>query len=634
MSLAAYVILVFSFFAALGLATTGAIQMLRGRARGLNWLEFGHLGITIGLGAAMGSLLLSLLTGDFSVAYVAAHTDLSLSVFYRVTALWAGQEGSLLLWAFSAAVICLIFQVSRVYSRLGETTRFLFWVFHFLIMALFLLLLVTWNNPFAGLLLPPSDGQGLNPVLRHPGMLFHPPLLLLGYAGFIMPACLAAAQAFTGRKGAEYPWIMLIRPYTLIAWVFLTGGIILGAWWAYMELGWGGYWAWDPVENASLLPWLTATAFLHTALVERRQQRMARANVFLVTLTFSATLFATWLTRSGAVPSIHAFSASSVGLPLSIAVSISLAVSLAAAAAAKPASDRSLPDILSRNGLMLLGMFLLLGLGVIIAIAALWPLLSGLWQDSPTMLTPAFYNHVCLPLFIAVTGLIFTAFLRGAHGPFPWKSFLAWLLILGAPLSILLGSGYPLSTAAIILALGVACLAFRCLPRLWSPKAPCDISMTAYGVHLGFALIVLGIAVSAPYKMESRVSLAVGEKAALGPYVFTLENTEFAVNPEGNRSALTAHIRIRAEEDGHIGTLSPTRSYYAKYDQTVSEAATLSSLQQDIHITLLGSENNQFTLLLSIHPLVNFIWLGGLLLCLFAAIRLHGHKAYRHGGAV
>ena len=642
MSLAAYVILVFSFFAALGLAVTAAIQLLKGRTRGLNWLEYGHAAVSAGLCAAALILLACLVSGDFALAYVHDHTNRALPAVYRACALWAGQEGSLLVWAAGIALICLIFQRSRVYGHLGDSTRMLFWALHFLVMAFFLLLLVTWSNPFARLIPAPADGLGLNPILRHPGMILHPPLLLLGYAGLALPACLAAAQSLIPRKGTEYAWIMLVRPYILAAWAALTAGIVLGMWWAYMELGWGGYWAWDPVENASLAPWLITTAFLHTSLLERNRQILSRANTLLAGLAFVSTLAATYLTRGGAVDSLHSFGQSSVSAPLLAATLLALALAVAAALAARPPTAsgnapalrgpaQATPPLLSRDGLVCLGVWLLLALAAIILAATFLPAVSSLWLDQPAGLTPEFYNRVCLPLFTALLALIFLAFLREPHGPFPWKRLALWLVFIGAPLAAALGFSHPLSTLAVIFSVATMALGFTCLPRLWSAKASCPLTPAAYGLHLGFALMVLAVAISAPYKLETRAVLAPGQSIDLGGYIFTLQDCRSQVDQAGHRLTETADLLVTGPDNRTAGVLHPAREVSYHTGLAASEAVVLSSLSRDIRAALLTRAGSQAVLSLSIHPLINWLWLGGALMCLASLLRLARHRSYRHG---
>ena len=270
-------------------------------------------------------LLYAFITHDFIVEYVVQYSDRTLPLFYRITAFWAGQAGSMLFWAWSVALGGACFVLVPAYTRLSMRTKRWFCLFFFAIMGFFLLILALWSNPFKTLDFIPRDGRGLNPLLQNPGMIFHPPLLFLGYGGFVVPGCLALAQILSGHlhdpregKRIEEHWGQASRPFILVAWSLLTAGIVLGAWWAYMELGWGGYWAWDPVENASLIPWLVATAYLHTAVIGSRRGKLQRTNVFLMSLTTISAFFATYLVRSGVVESLHAFGDGGVGTPLLI----------------------------------------------------------------------------------------------------------------------------------------------------------------------------------------------------------------------------------------------------------------------------------------------------------------------------
>ncbi|MDR0827129.1 MAG: cytochrome c biogenesis protein CcsA, partial [Desulfovibrio sp.] len=354
---------------------------------------------------------------DFSVEYVAQYADRTLPLFYRITAFWAGQAGSMLFWALAVGLSGVFFVKNAAYKNLRPRTRLYFCLFFLSIMAFFNFLLTVWTNPFTLLDSIPADGGGLNPLLQNPGMIFHPPLLLLGYGGFTAPACLALAQstgdgpAGHGAK-AEEPWTETARPHILGSWSLLTAGIVLGAWWAYMELGWGGYWAWDPVENASLLPWFAASAYIHTAIIGRRGGKLRRVNVFLICLTTASAFFATYLVRSGVVQSLHAFGDNGIGAPLLIFTLFFLYVATAAALLLPP-SATALDDMLSREGLILFVAWLLLAVAAIILIATLWPVIINALRDvsaylpdrisaklpqKPMGLDAAFYNGACLPL--------------------------------------------------------------------------------------------------------------------------------------------------------------------------------------------------------------------------------------------
>ena len=224
--------------------------------------------------------------------------DNTLPLFYTIAAFWAGQEGSLLFWTILLSGFGFMVLKMRSYQHMSERHKLCFWLFYLLAQAFFLLLLTKMSNPFAILDNPPAEGQGLNPMLRNIGMVLHPPLLFIGYAGFAVPACLALGSVLARE---DVTWQIPAHNWVLVSWSTLTAGILMGAWWAYMELGWGGYWAWDPVENASLIPWFSATALIHTRLVERRFGLLTRTNVFLACLTFLLCIFATYLVRSGVV---------------------------------------------------------------------------------------------------------------------------------------------------------------------------------------------------------------------------------------------------------------------------------------------------------------------------------------------
>ena len=355
----AFALLLLTLLLAAGGGILALLQLWRPQeSPTLPLVEKAHWGVSLCLLVASACLLHGLYWQDYSLKYVADYTDNVLPLFYRLTAFWAGQPGSMLFWALAVGIMGSIFACTGGYRRLKDTTRLWFWVFFLVIMAFFALLLCVWNNPFIMLDPAPADGNGLNPLLQNPGMIFHPPLLFLGYGGFAVPTCLALAQALS-RQPDETRWFDLTRTITLLAWSFLTAGIVLGMWWAYMELGWGGYWAWDPVENASLIPWLVGTAALHTAIVEKRRGLLTRFNVLLMGLTTLTTFFATFLVRERKKKVTHEgedISSVSNRLDKRLLATPSIAVDSAAAEAAealKEASDSlfaAVDGFLARDG--------------------------------------------------------------------------------------------------------------------------------------------------------------------------------------------------------------------------------------------------------------------------------------------
>ena len=571
------------------------------------------------LGAASVILVVALVRRDFSFAYVADYTDSALPWYYALTAFWAGQEGSFLFWTLCLAGCGVAWSLGRAGRSQTELAGSYFWLFFFGVQAFFLFMTIGVSNPFIQLSPPPADGGGLNPLLRHPGMVFHPPLLFLGYAGFTMPACAGLAAALAGQ---ERVWLKLVRNWALFAWLMLSAGILLGAWWSYMELGWGGYWAWDPVENASLIPWLSSSVFLHTSMIGRRSQAMQRSNIFLAGLTLVLCFFATFLTRSGVLNSLHAFGSSQVGTPLLVLIVFSAGLTLLIAALTKPESLRPVSTMISQQGFVVLLTWLLLAIGLVILVGTMWPVLSRLWSDNAVGLEAGFYNRVCLPLF----SLIFLLLLFC-----PWLGWKSWR---GRP---------KMLTAVAALAAGcvIAFLAFglrEVLPVLAAALAiGCIVSLAVYqvldrgarrqrsrwgtfGVHFGLALIALGISFSGPYQQVREVVLNQGESFTIQEYTLTFDGLRNYQT--GSFQAHQARLSVDKQGVAH-GSLSPERRHYLQFDQPFAEASTISGLGDELYATLLGfSHEGVIRLQVSVNPLVNWIWIGGTVLCLMGLLTI------------
>ncbi len=661
-------------------------------------------------------LLFAFINCDFAVEYVAQYSDKTLPLFYRITAFWAGQAGSMLFWAWSVALGGLLFMFMPVYRRLSVTTRLWYWIFFFIIMAFFLLVLTAWSNPFITLFPPPEDGRGLNPLLQNPGMIFHPPLLFLGYGGFVVPGCLALAQALSGRlydpengPREEESWGQASRPFIFAAWSLLTAGIILGAWWAYMELGWGGYWAWDPVENASLIPWLVASAYLHTAVIESRRGKLQRVNVFLMALTTISAFFATYLVRSGVVESLHAFGDGGVGTPLliftlgSLYVSlfismcapvpgveqrpsparyglliallglvvaihylpssggnylgpltgifaVALVLALALNATSNPKA-KTLEDLTSKEGLLVLVAWLLLALSFIILVATLWPVIingvkgiAHIFPEAlrarlpikPMGLEPEFYNRTCLPLFALLSVLL--VFCPWRKWKITWKGsgFSQPKLFLSAlGLAVLTAGGLYLSgirqpVALLAAACSVAAMA-GILMLFTANKALLNVRaiLAAHGVHIGLLMMVLGVAFSGPYQIKHTLELGKQQTGKVGDYSVLLNELyegESQIGPNGkpNYHFLEAELLVIDKNGKFLGKLSPQRRLYANFEnQTYAEVGTIFSLGNEIYATLLSvDDQGKATLAVNINPLVNWLWIGGILMCLFPLFSL------------
>ncbi len=590
----------------------------------LKMLELTQAGITLLVSVSAFILLSALINSDFSFEYVASYTDRELPLFYRVTAFWAGQAGSLLFWAWAILLCGALFRFSHSYYRLKPETKVWFWIIFSGIAAFFLLVLIAWSSPFMHLPNPPRDGRGLMPLLQHPGMIFHPPLLFLGYAGFVIPCCLALAQALSGKRDEEGGWLRIARPYTLISWLFLSAGIILGAWWAYKELGWGGYWAWDPVENASLLPWFAATAFLHTALLESKRKTLYKTNILLIVLTIVLTIFATYLTRSGVVAdSVHSYQGGTpASIPLLVFCGAFMLLGCCVAFFSKGA-ERALSGLFSREGLLLAVCVLLLTMGAVILFATLWPAINRIYADIFSIKGPeiaslnaSFYNRVCLPLFVGLGALLLVCPWLGWEGKIKRPavlSALALLPIAGAVALYFMGvSSNPLVLAAIGLSIALPLsllLIFALSPALLRVPA----ILAAHGVHLGLALMFLGVACSGPLKQEEFFTLAPGAEKSFSGYTFTYRQAFEGARP--NHNYIKAELDV-TRDGKKIGVLYPERRVYGQ--QPSVESATLFSLGTELYASINQiHEDLRMEFRVSTQPLVNWIWIGGIILCLF-----------------
>ena len=584
---------------------------------------------------ASGILLRALYVHDYGLEYVASYTDNVLAIFYRLTAFWAGQPGSMLFWALAVAVMGSIFLMTRGYAAQSPRKKLWFWIFFHGIMAFFALILLCWNNPFIMLSPAPVDGRGLNPLLQNPGMVIHPPLLFLGYGGFTVPSCLALAEAVAGRDHEGGSWHEASRGFLMTAWAFLTSGIILGAWWAYMELGWGGYWGWDPVENASLIPWLVATGTLHTVVLERTRGKLARVNILLIALTTISGFFATFLVRSGVVDSVHAFGENAVGMPLAIFVmAFTLIAALAACKAQRGKGQLASPA--SREGALTFTTWLLLALSVVILLATMWPVISRLWTAAPRGLDAGFYNRVCLPLATVVVVFLAACPWIGWTGGVSRRGqamiILALAVVAAAAVAAL---GYRRPLPLVATAMGAA-VAATCLWRLADRVRGAGtggFSVAALGTHLGVALCAIGVAFSGPYKVEADLMLKEGETDRVKGYVIQLSEVREGHGP--GYDFLLA--RLDVSKDGrHLGTLAPEKRMYDKYSgMFFSEVDVIPSLGEELYASI-SSMDSDGTLIarVDVEPLVNWLWIGGTLMTLFPLLALRRRrKAVAPGGA-
>jgi cytochrome c-type biogenesis protein CcmF len=610
------------------------------------------------------SLIYLLISGHYEVGYVARVTSDSMPLYLKITALWGGQAGSLLFWswlmsAFASAVML------RKWDRDAE---FLPWVIvvTLVTLAFFLMLGLFVDNPFqrvwmtpdglksavfqpAGAFLTRASPQGLNPLLRHYGMVFHPPLLYLGFVSFVIPFAFAIAALITGHSDDR--WIRITRRWTLAAWLFLSVGLILGMRWAYDVLGWGGYWGWDPVEVAALLPWLPGTAFLHSVVIQEKRGMLKHWNMALVILTFEAVIFSTFFTRSGIPSSVHAFAESAIGpLLLSfliISAIISLALLLWRWNSLK--TEVHITSLFSRevmflvNNLLFLALFMVCFWGLIFPvltettgfIGTRIPALGNIFTGQKITVGAAWYEQIVGPLFAALLLLMGICPLAAwGHSTYKtlgraiWKPLAASLVFLA--LAFLAGVRQPLALlafwlvgyagAVIVYDFGRSALArhrqtgenlLAALNQLVSRNH------RRYGgalIHLSIVLMALGIIGIEMFQTQTQGSIPRGETLSLGNYDITY--TGLDTTTSSMRQTTTATLNVN-KNDRFAGTLHPRRMLYFDDEQTVTVPGVRSTLEDDLYVVLVDWEDisaNGATFKVYRNPLVNWLWLGAVLM--------------------
>jgi cytochrome c-type biogenesis protein CcmF len=526
---------------------------------------------------------------DLSFALVAEGSSSDTPTFYKVTALWATQDGSLLLWAtllsvFASAVLFLTRRSLRdiapwATAVLGAVAAF------------FLFLMVGWENPFDTLAVAPEEGAGLNPLLRHPAMMIHPPMLYTGYVGFSIPFAFAIGALVARRTGAD--WIRATRRFALVAWTFLGTGILLGALWSYSELGWGGYWAWDPVENASLMPWLVGTAFLHSIMVQEKRGMLKVWNVSLICATFALALLGTFLVRSGILDSIHAFGASTIGVQMLVFIAgvIGLSVVLILARLPDLRSTARLDSLLSREAFFLLNNLVLVGLCLVVLWGTFFPLISEAITGTEATVGPPWFNRVVTPLALVLV------LLAGIGPVLAWRRVTPARLVrvLAVPTAVALLALLALvaftdaasSVPSLIMFTFVAFVLAVVGQEFWRgagarrvitgeswPRALGRLAgrnrrrYGGYLVHAGIAVLFLGVAASSAFLEQRDVRLSPGESVRVGDYDVTYR--EATARLGGDSGGTGAPISLGAVMDVRRGdqrfTLRPSRNYYSTAD--------------------------------------------------------------------
>ena len=586
----------------------------------------------------IGILLYAFLISDFSVEYVASYSNRTLPTFYKVSAIWAGQAGSLLFWAW----LLVLFSAIVVWQNQKKNRELMPYVTGVLMITAFFFygLMVYATSPFKQLPVPPPDGNGLNPMLQNPGMVMHPPTLYLGYVGFTVPFAFAIAALITRRLDSQ--WIKTTRRWTLVSWMFLTLGNLFGAKWAYVELGWGGYWAWDPVENASFMPWLTGTAFLHSVMIQERRGMLKIWNLVLIFLTFALTIFGTFITRSGIISSVHSFGVSNLG-PLFLAfLAFTLFGSFYLLWLRRPQlqSEHRLDAVLSRESSFLFNNLILVGMAFAVFWGTIFPILSEAVRGVKITVGPPFFNQVNIPIglaLLALTGICPLIAWRKASKKNLQRNFTIPLIagVIAAVVLVIFGirSMYPvLSFALSAFVLVTILLEFyrgtaaraRISGRGWL-AALWDLTMRnkrrygGYIVHLGVIMIFVGITGSSAFQQEKTLTMAVGDSVSIGDYVVYYEGLE----DQSDEHAQVVAARMRVEKNGEmLGTLYPARQKHLNHDP-VSEVAIRQTLKEDLYLILAGwDEKQRASVKVLVIPLVAWIWIGGVVMIIGTLIAL------------
>jgi cytochrome c-type biogenesis protein CcmF len=605
---------------ALACALYGIAASLYGaRSHRREWVASGRRAVYAMAGStalAFVALEAAFVRSDFDFALVASHSSTTTPLFYRLTAMWSSQEGSLLLWLFllgtwSSVILYLSRRRLRVLAPWATAVLLGFGAF-------FGSLLVFAESPFGRSPMPaPTEGAGLNPLLRDPGMMIHPPMLYSGYTLFAVPFAFAVAALITRRLDAE--WIRSTRPFTLAAWCALGFGIVLGARWSYHELDWGGYWMWDPVENASLMPWLTATAFLHSVMIQERRGMLRTWNVSLVLATGVLAVLGTFLVRSGVLSSIHAFGASTLGVPflLLIATMIAGSVALVVTRAASLRSEHRLDSLLSREAVFLLNNLVLVALCFVVFWGTFFPLISEAVTGTQASVGPPWFGRYIVPLALALV-------LLSGIGP-----LIAWRRATVANLSRTLGRPALAGVAVLVVlvALGVrdsvtalTMFAFggfvlaglgqevwrgvrarRAVAREAVPVALVSLvrrNRRRYGgylVHVGVVILFVGVAASSSFMDVRELQLARGESTRVGKYEFSyvkpIAELHAAANGRLERIALGAELTVR-RDGGPVRPLRTSKDYFPSQDPSLGPVSRFFDGESTTEVGLRASLRN------------------------------------------
>jgi len=619
------------------------------------WVEAARRGMLLTFPLiTLGVLTLAylLVTGHYELQYVYSVTSNEMPLYLKITALWGGQAGSLVLWSWLMSAFA-----SAITLRKWERDRDLLpWVVVVtsITLAFFLSLTILYENPFArwwqtaggdfvprmfapsgGIPVSPADGQGLNPLLRHPGMIIHPPMLYLGFVAFVIPFAFAIAALVTGRSDDR--WIRLTRRWTLIAWLFLSLGLVLGMRWAYDVLGWGGYWAWDPVEISAFMPWLTGTAFLHSVMIQEKRGMFKQWNMLLIILTYALVIFGTFLTRSGVLSSVHAFAQSAIGPMFFAFIGITFVTSVALLIYRWKDlhAEVEMHSLFSREALFLLNNLLFMGVLIVCFWGVIFPLISELVTGQKVTVGPPFYQRANGPLFGALMAIMGIAPLS-AWGRSTFKTLGRALWKPSIPSAIVPVVLAILGVHNWIALIGFALVAFvifvtlfefwrgvhsrqnnqneNFLVALWQLAGRNRRRYGGYLIHLSMVVMAIGILGIELFQTTTQKTLAVGEEIQIADYTLRFDSLAQFPYTDGRivtRAALSVFQGVQ-----YLGNLYPRYDYYPASGQPMTIAGVRSTLADDLYVVLVNWENvssAQAPFKVYHNPLVNWLWIGSLM---------------------
>jgi cytochrome c-type biogenesis protein CcmF len=598
-----------------------------------------------------GILIYLLISNHYEVQFVYQVTSRSMPTYLKITAWWGGQSGSLLFWSWLMSAFASLVTL-RKWDRDRE---FLPWVIVVasVTMAFFIGMNVFFENPFAQLyqtfdgisahtfqpansiLYTPDDGQGLNPLLRHPGMVIHPPMLYLGFVSFVIPYAFAIAALITGRTDDR--WIRLTRRWALWAWLFLSCGLVLGSRWAYDVLGWGGFWGWDPVEIAAFMPWLTGTAFLHSVMIQEKRGMLKHWNMLLIILTYDLVIFGTFLTRSGVLSSVHAFAQSAIGpfffgfIGLTLVTSVALIIYRWA----DLKSETQMTSMLSREALFLLNNLLFMSILVVCFWGVIYPLVSELFTGGKVTVGPPFYERATAPLFASLMLLMGIAPLSAwGHSTVQTLSRAIWKPAVAAvAITVLLFFTYTKNIVALIGFFLIALVILVTLYEYWRggyarQRSQGENIFTAiwnltsrnrrryggYIIHISMMLMAIGILGIESFQVSTQGTIGVGQSLNLSNYTITYKQlASWDDQPKGvNYTRAVVDIYRNGI---YLGQLHPRKDYYYDSQQTMTIPGERATLRDDLYVLLIDWEpasTTGATFKIFVNPLVNWLWLGSL----------------------